>query len=63
MEFYFGDGEYVCTPYIMLTPILNLQNDMKRQHNRAQIRTINTIERLFGQIKQRFRRLLRRMTY
>ncbi|KAE9533349.1 hypothetical protein AGLY_009252 [Aphis glycines] len=56
-----GDSGYACTPY-MLTTILNLQNDMERQYNYTHIRARNTIERLFGQIKQRFRCLLRGMT-
>ncbi|XP_008178797.1 putative nuclease HARBI1 [Acyrthosiphon pisum] len=56
-----SDSGYACTPY-MLTPILNPQNDVERQYNYTHIRARNTIERLFGQIKQRFRCLLRGMT-
>jgi len=57
-----SDSGYACTPYIMLTPILNPQNYVERQYNCTHIRARNTIEKLFGQIKQRFRCLLRGMT-
>lgn len=45
----------------MLTHLLNSSSPEKERYNKSQIRGRNTIERLFGQIKQKFRWALRGM--
>lgn len=51
--FLLGDSGYACLPYLM-TPIQQPQNDAERRYNRAQVRTRNVVERLFGVWKRRF---------
>lgn len=48
-----GDQGYSLKKYL-LTPLGDPQNEVERMYNEAQIRTRNTIERLFGIWKRRF---------
>lgn len=48
-----GDSGYPCLPYLM-TPVLNPATDAENRYNRSQIRTRNSVERLFGVWKRRF---------
>ena len=48
-----GDSEYDLKNYL-LTPIADPQTQPERLYNEAQIRTRNSIERLFGVWKRRF---------
>lgn len=48
-----GDSGYPCLPYLM-TPLLNPITESEIRYNRAQIRTRNIVERLFGLLKRRF---------
>lgn len=48
-----GDSGYPCLPYLM-TPLQNTNTNAENRYNRSQIRTRNTIERLFGVWKRRF---------
>ncbi|XP_050065338.1 putative nuclease HARBI1 [Aphis gossypii] len=48
-----GDGGYECRPYI-LVPLISPNTNAELLYNESQIRTRNTIERLFGVWKRRF---------
>ncbi|XP_023931601.1 putative nuclease HARBI1 [Lingula anatina] len=48
-----GDGGYACRPY-MMTPIINPLTRPERCYNASQIRTRNTVERMFGTWKRSF---------
>ena len=48
-----GDGGYPCRQYLM-TPIRDPQTRPQRIYNVAQIRTRNTVERMFGTWKRLF---------
>lgn len=48
-----GDGGYECRPYI-LVPLISPSTNAELLYNESQIRTRNTIERLFGVWKRRF---------
>lgn len=49
--FYFKG--YACKPYL-LTPLLNPMTDPEKKYNKAQIKTRNIIERVFGVWKRKF---------
>lgn len=51
-----GDSGYPCRQYLM-TPIIAPQTRPERMYNCAQIRTRNTVERMFGVWKRMFPRL------
>ena len=48
-----GDGGYACKKYL-LTPLAQTTTDAEKRYNFSQIRTRNSIERLFGVVKRRF---------
>lgn len=48
-----GDSAYPCRRH-MMTPVLNPETNPEKHYNEAQIRTRNTIERMFGVWKRRF---------
>ena len=48
-----GDSGYPCRQYAM-TPLLHPQTRPQRRYNVAQIRTRNTVERMFGTWKRLF---------
>jgi len=48
-----GDRGYECRPYI-LVPLISPNTNSELLYNESQIRTRNTIERLFGVWKRRF---------
>lgn len=50
---FLGDGGYECRPYI-LVPLISPNTNAELLYNESQIRTRNTIERLFGVWKRRF---------
>lgn len=49
-----GDSGYAASNY-MLTPMLNPNTPQEERYNSAHIRTRNCVERLFGQLKNKFR--------
>ena len=49
-----GDGGYPCRHYLM-TPVINPTTSKERRYNRAHIATRETVERMFGLWKSRFR--------
>lgn len=53
-----GDAGYPCLPYL-LTPFRQTRTPGEIRYNRAQIRTRNTVERLFGVLKRIFSCLAR----
>ncbi len=48
-----GDNGYPCRPYLM-TPLVDPQTPPERRYNVSQIRTRNTVERMFGVWKRLF---------
>ena len=42
-----GDNGYPCRPYLM-TPLVDPQTPPEHRYNASQIRTRNTVERMFG---------------
>lgn len=55
-----GDGGYKCTKYLF-TPVNKPKNIQEESYNKVHIKTRNTIERVFGVWKSRFRILLDKM--
>lgn len=58
--FLLGDSGYPCMRYLM-TPLANPGNEADVRYNTSQIKTRNTVERLFGVWKRRFPCLTRTM--